>query len=120
MDSLFHLLAAGQPQPGAGGWPFWYTMLPLVVLMVVMLWMTSRNARRQERERQQMLSSLEKNDKVLTAGGIYGTVISVNPNENEVVVKVDDNTRLRMTKESIVRNLTKTAAASASTGTPAS
>ena len=49
----------------------------------------------------------EKNDKVLTAAGIYGTVLSVSDKEDEVVVKVDDNTRLRMIKSGITRNLTK-------------
>jgi preprotein translocase subunit YajC len=97
------------PPPGAGLWQ----MLPFVGIAVVFLFLMMRNSRRQDRERQQMLSSLDKNDKVLTIGGIYGTVISVNPTEDEVVVKVDDNTRLKVTKGSISRNITKEQAAAA-------
>ena len=63
--------------------------------------------RRQERERQEQSTLLNKNDKVLTIGGIYGTIISVSDKEDEVVVKVDDNTRLKMTKASIGRNITR-------------
>ena len=63
--------------------------------------------RRAERERQEQLTLLNKNDKVLTIGGIYGSIISVSDKEDEVVVKVDDNTRLKMTKASIGRNITR-------------
>jgi preprotein translocase subunit YajC len=63
--------------------------------------------RRADRERQDQLNMLEKNDKVLTIGGIYGSIISVSDKEDEVVVKVDDNTRLKMTKASIGRNITR-------------
>ena len=53
-----------------------------------------------------MLTNLKKNDKVITTAGIYGTVISVAEKEDEVVVKVDDNTRLKMLKGAIMRNIT--------------
>jgi preprotein translocase subunit YajC len=105
----------GDPGAGAapGGQPGWFQMLPFIGIAVVFLFLMMRSSRRQERERQMMLSSLDKNDKVLTIGGIYGTVVSVNPNEDEVVVKVDDNTRLKVTKASIQRNITKEQAAAA-------
>ena len=63
--------------------------------------MTMRRSSLQNRERQAMLANLDKNDKVLTIGGIYGTVVMVNPNEDEVTIKVDDNTRLKITKASV-------------------
>jgi preprotein translocase subunit YajC len=105
------LLFAEDPPQGQA--PSWYGMLPFVAIAAVFLLMMMRNSRRQDRDRQAMLTSLEKNDKVLTIGGIYGSVISVNPNEDEVVVKVDDNTRLKVTKGSISRNITKELAAAA-------
>ncbi|HKI30762.1 MAG TPA: preprotein translocase subunit YajC [Gemmataceae bacterium] len=101
------LFAEDPPQ----GQPGWFGMLPFIAIAVVFLLMMMRNSRRQDRDRQAMLSTLDKNDKVLTIGGIYATVISVSPNEDEVVVKVDDNTRLKVTKGSISRNITKELAA---------
>ena len=100
---------AGDAPPGAGPWQF----LPFVGIAVVFLVLMMRNSRRQDRERQTMLSTLEKNDKVLTIAEIYGTVISVDAAKNEVVVKVDDNTRLKMTVGAIKRNITKEEAAAA-------
>ncbi len=63
--------------------------------------------RRQEKERLAMLAAVEKNDRVLTTGGIYGTIVSMSDKEDELVVKVDDNVKLRMSRGSIARNLTK-------------
>jgi preprotein translocase subunit YajC len=103
---------AAQQQQGQGPPALW-NMLPLFVIVGVFLFLMMRGSRRQERDRQAMLSALEKNDKVLTIAGIYGTVISVSPTEDEVVVKVDDNTRLKMTKASIQRNISKEQAAAA-------
>jgi preprotein translocase subunit YajC len=112
--NLFLLLADADPAGGQGqpGQPGWFQMLPFLAIPLILL-MLFRSSRRQDRDKQNMLSTLEKNDKVLTIGGIYGTVISVNPNEDEVVVKVDDNARLKITKGSIARNITKEQAAAA-------
>lgn len=62
--------------------------------------------RRQKQEEADKLNSLEKDDEILTIAGIYGTIASVNAEKDEIVVKVSDNTRLRMTRNAIHRNLT--------------
>jgi len=83
-------------------------MFPLILVgMFALLYViVLRPAQRsRDRDRQQLLTGLKKNDKVLTTAGIYGTVVSVSDKEDEVVVKVDDNARLRMLKGSIMRNL---------------
>ena len=96
---------APAPAPAApGGMNPILMFLPIVALMIFMMY---RNSRRQSNEVQTMLSTLEKNDKVLTHAMIYGTIVAVNPNEDEVTIRVDDNTRLKMTKGAIARNLTK-------------
>jgi len=82
-------------------------LVPLLLIIPLFYFLMIRPMRRQEQQRQQLINTVEKNDKVLTAAGIYGTVISVSEKEDEVVVKVDDNVRLRMQKASITRNLTK-------------
>ena len=44
-----------------------------------------------------MIEALKKNDKVLTAGGIYGTVVSVDPARDRVVLRVDDDKGVKLT-----------------------
>jgi preprotein translocase subunit YajC len=91
-----------QKPPGAT----WEPLLLMGAVMLALYLIVLRPGQRmRERERQQLLTGLKKNDKVLTTAGIYGTVVSVSDKEDEVVVKVDDNTRLRMLKASIMRNL---------------
>jgi preprotein translocase subunit YajC len=106
--------AAKQQAAGGGDeQPPWFRMLPFIAIGAVFLFLMMRSSRRQDRERQSMLATLEKNDKVLTVAEIYGTVISVDAAKNEVVVKVDDNTRMKMTIAAIKRNITKEEAAAA-------
>ena len=59
----------------------------------------------QEKKRRAMIDSLKKNDKVLTTGGIYGTVISVDAKTDKVVLRVDDErgVKLAFTRASVGR-----------------
>ena len=95
---------SGSPQqPGAMA----YMIPALLMAMVVLMLLTSRTQRkREERGRQAMFGRLSKNDRVLTAGGVIGTIISVK--DNEVVLKVDESTNTKVTfiKSAIQRVLT--------------
>ena len=97
--SVLDVLAQAPPaggtapqQPGAMAF-----LLPaMLVAMVVFLMLSSRSQRkREERDRQSMFARIGKNDRVLTVGGLIGTVISVK--ENEVVLKVDETTNTKVT-----------------------
>ena len=112
MDLVYYLLAqAGQPtgpaKPPAspfGGGGF---IIALMLAMVVFMIMSSRSQKkREQRKREDMYAKMAKNDRVLTIGGVLGTVISVK--DNEVVVKVDESTNTRMTflKSAIQRVVT--------------
>ncbi len=89
-------------------WPF--LVLPIIMIVYFIL---MRRGSSQDRERQTLIGSLKKNDEVITTAGIYGKVISVSDDKDEVVVRVDDNVKLRMAKSSILRNLSGEEAAKA-------
>src|SRR5262245_24052922 len=97
----------GQPKPDGLQLLFNTLALPIGLLLLFWFLVIRPSMRRQEQERLSLLNSMEKNDRVLTSGGIYGTIVNVNEKEDEVTVKVDDNVKLKMTKGSIARNLTK-------------
>ncbi len=88
-------------QTGTGGDNFLSKNLifVMVALLVFMLFMSFRNKRKEERKRQEMLSSLKKGDRVISIGGIIGTVADIR--EDEVIVKVDDETRLKFLRSAI-------------------
>lgn len=86
----------------------WEQMVLPLMLMVVVLFMFLRNPQKKEREaRKKMLSSLKKNDKVRTIGGIIATVMEVR--EKEVILKIDEsnNTRIKVVVEAIAEVMTE-------------
>ncbi|MBC8378529.1 MAG: preprotein translocase subunit YajC [Planctomycetes bacterium] len=80
----------------------WF-MLP--VLLVYMFFMF-RGPKKKQQEHNKMVSSLAKNDRVRTIGGILGTVLDVR--DDEIVLKVDEstNTKMRVSPQAIATVLT--------------
>ncbi len=63
--------------------------LPLMIIMfAVMYFLIIRPQKQKEKKRQQMITNVRKQDRIVTAGGVHGVVVSVK--ENEVIVRVDD------------------------------
>lgn len=112
MLALWYILAQAGDGKGGGGFTPLDLVLPLG-LAFLFYFVLLRPMRRQEAERKSLLGSLKKNDKVLTASGIYGTVVDISEKEDEITVKVADNVRVRMTKGSIARNISNEEAAQA-------
>ncbi len=95
--------SAGQPQ-GAGGGMFWI----MIIAMFVIMWLFMiRPQRKQQKELEKFRNSLKKGDKVVTAGGIYGTVEEIK--DRTVLIKVDGDVKLRVDKNSLVRDFTQDA-----------
>jgi preprotein translocase subunit YajC len=94
------LLAADEkPAPGADFMMF----APFVAIAIIFYFLLIRPQRREQASRESMLSALKKNDKVLTIGGIIGSVANISPDGQEVTLKVDDNTRVKFVRSSIQR-----------------
>lgn len=103
MNTLTILLqaqAAGQAA-GASSASFWIMMI--LIFGVMWLFMI-RPQRKQQKELERFRSELKKGDKVVTAGGIYGTVDEIK--DRTVLIKVDGDTKLRVDKSSIQRDVT--------------
>ncbi|MEN6407007.1 MAG: preprotein translocase subunit YajC [Thermoguttaceae bacterium] len=98
---------SGTPAPDAGPSSMLPSLLPLLAIFVLFYFLLIRPQRREQSRRQAMLAAVKKNDRVVTAGGIYGVVTNVHREADEVTVKVDEatNTKLRMTLSSVTRVL---------------
>jgi preprotein translocase subunit YajC len=94
---------AGQGRPRGGGEVFFFGL----ILMMVVFWIVmSRGQRKEQQKKKEMLAAIQKNDRVITVGGIMGVVVSVKG--DEVVVKVDEssNTKITFARSFIQRVLT--------------
>ena len=78
-------------------------MFPLVAIIFLGYFLLLRPFRKQEQDHKKMLAAVKKNDRVITQGGLIGVVHTIKDDDDEVTLKVDDNVRLRVTKQSIVR-----------------
>jgi preprotein translocase subunit YajC len=105
--------ATGGAAPGAtnaapGGSSF---MIMMIVLLGAMILFSFVSSRREKKKRDQLLGNIKKHDKVLTIGGVVGTVVEVK--DAEIVLKVDEtsNTRITFTKSAISQVIPQDAAA---------
>jgi preprotein translocase subunit YajC len=98
--SVILLFAEGeQPRPQAG--PELISMLPPVLMaFAVFYFVLIRPQKREQANRQAMLETLKKNDKVVTIGGMIGTVANISEDGKEVTLKIDEG-RVRMVRSSI-------------------
>ena len=88
----------GAPQGGAGSMLIW--LLPLG-LIVVLMFTSGRAAKKEQAKKAELMSSLTKQDKVQTAGGIIGHIAEIHG--DELVLKVDESTgtRIRIAKSAV-------------------
>jgi preprotein translocase subunit YajC len=112
MDWLPIILAddpQGAPPQGGPPGPFGNIMFPVMIAFAVFMIFTLRSKSRENKEMQNLLSKVKKNDKVITRAGIIGVVVAVKETEDEVTLRVDDttNSRIRVQKSSIVTVVTE-------------
>lgn len=103
-DGVLWAQQAAQP-PGASGLT---SMLPMFLMIGALFYLLIlRPQRKEQQERQSMIEGLKKNDRVLTNAGIYGLVMDIRREMNQVTLKVDEsnNTKLKVTLHSIARVL---------------
>ena len=100
---MMTILQAAAPAAQQGsGWSMW---IMLGLIFVVMWFFMIRPQRKQQKELQNFRNSLQKGDKVVTIGGIYGTVCEVK--EDSVLIEVDNNVKIRVSKQALVKDFTE-------------
>lgn len=78
-----------------------YSFIIMIGLMVLVLWLFMwRPESKRRKQMQAFREGLKKGDKVITAGGIYGTVKEIK--ETTLLIEVDDNVTLRIDKNMVV------------------
>ena len=93
------LQAQGAGQAGGGG----MTMLLMLALIFVVMWLFMiRPQQKRQKQLNEFRNSLSKGDKVVTVGGIYGTIVEVN--DNKVLLEIDKDVKIKVDKASLVKD----------------
>ena len=110
---------SGSPAPDGGGGPSLFNPIFLIPILFIFLWLflLRPGQKRREREQQSMIANLSKNDKVITNAGIVAIVHSVVEGD-EVVLKLEDNAKMRILKSTIFRNVSAEERTKAAVATP--
>ncbi|HRW62057.1 MAG TPA: preprotein translocase subunit YajC [Bacteroidales bacterium] len=99
MNNLMYVLLMGQPAEGQNPYS---TFIMLLLIMVVFYLFMIRPQMKRQKELRKYREALQKGDKVVTTGGIYGKVDSLK--DNYVIVEVDSNVKLRIDKSAILKD----------------
>ena len=83
----------------------WTTLITFGLIILIFYFLIIRPQKKRDKEARDMLAAMKKGDKIVTIGGIRGTVAVVK--DNTVIVKVDDNTRIEFSKNAISQILNK-------------
>src|SRR3954468_19367269 len=82
--------------------------LPLVLIFVVFYFLLIRPQQKRAKEHKTMLTALRRGDRVVTGGGIVGTVARVNPNDEEIAVDIAENVRVKVLRSTITGVVART------------
>jgi preprotein translocase subunit YajC len=91
---------------GGGGTQLVTMLVTFGLIIVVFYFLVIRPQNKKQKDAKKMLSSIRRGDRVVTIGGLHGTVDSVK--DDAVVLKVDDNVKLKFSKSAVSTVLERT------------
>lgn len=95
----------------AGGGNILFSLWPIILMFVILYFLMIRPQQKKQKTRASMLGALKKGDKVVTIGGLHGTIMEIN--DSTVVLRVNDATKMTFDR-SAVNAISQASAAPAS------
>lgn len=89
------LFMMAQPQGGAG----WMGLLPLIIIFAIFYFLMISPMRRRQKRLQMLISNLKTGDKIITTGGIYGTVVGVS--EDRIQLRITERVNIDLAKNAV-------------------
>jgi len=72
------------------------SLIPFIFIFFIFYFLLIRPQKTKDQEHRKMLEKLDKNDEVVTSGGIHGTIVNVK--EKSVILRIDDNVKMEVEK----------------------
>jgi preprotein translocase subunit YajC len=97
-------VAFAQAGGAEGGGPlvFFLQFLPFILVFVIFYFLLIRPQSQKQKALREMIGNLKKGDRVVTSGGIKGSVVDIKEDSSSMVLKVADNVKMEFTKQSVV------------------
>ena len=89
----------GMSQQGSGGGGMLSTVVMFALIILIFYFMILRPQQKRQKEREQLLSSMKKGDKIITSGGVHGTIVGLE--DKTALVQIADNVKVKYEKSSI-------------------
>ena len=102
---MYQLIFAMAPQGGEGGGGLISTLIMFGAIFLIFYFMIIRPQQKRSKEREKLLSNLEKGDKVVTNGGIHGIVSGLE--EKTALLQVADNMKIKIERSAITTVISK-------------
>ncbi len=77
----------------------WTSLVPLVIMLGIFYFLLIAPMRKRQKQQEQMIADLKTGDHVVTAGGVYGTIVGIK--EDRLTLRIADQVKIEVTKSSI-------------------
>ena len=99
---LSNILLMMQPQGEEAGNPL-MSFLPLILIVVVFYFFMIRPQMKRQKETRQFRENLQKGDKVVTTGGIYGKIVKIE--EKAIQLEIAKDVQIKVDKNGIIKDM---------------
>ena len=99
MNNVLNVILMGQPAEGQSPYT---SFIFLLLIIVVFYFFMIRPQMKRQKDLRKYRDSLQKGDKVVTTGGIYGKINSIK--DNHIIVEVDENVKIKIDKSAILKD----------------
>ena len=101
---LAYLLLMAGGAGGGGQQPNSLGMfLPIILIFGIMYFLIFRPQMKKQKEQKRMIESVKKGDKIVTVGGLFGTIVGIKEKENTLIVEIAKETKVELVKSSVAR-----------------
>jgi preprotein translocase subunit YajC len=90
---VFVMMSQGQAQSA------WTSFVPLVIMLGIFYFLLIAPMRKRQKQQEKMIADLKTGDRVVTAGGIYGTIVGIK--EDRLALRIADQVKVEVTKSSV-------------------
>jgi preprotein translocase subunit YajC len=104
MHDLTFMLAMGSPGQGGGVTGLFASMLPIVAMIAILWFLLIRPQQKEQQKHREMVKNLKKGDEVVTVGGVYGRIMSLDA--EKVSLKIAENVKIDVERSKVVRVVT--------------